>query len=52
MIIQTVGRNKSKNIGVAWKVIRKRNDFEWLHKMLMKFYPGTLVPPLPSIPRS
>ena len=50
--VKTTGRNRSKEIGISWNVQRKRTDFEWLSKMLIKFYPGTVVPPLPAIPRS
>lgn len=46
--IKTVGRNKQKSIGISWEVHRQHSDFEWLRNMLIKMYPGIVVPPLPN----
>lgn len=32
----------------SWHVTRRFSDFEWLRKMLIKFYPGLSIPPLPA----
>ena len=31
-----------------WSVNRRYSDFDWLRKLLVKFYPGFIVPPLPN----
>ena len=50
--IKTLARNKQRVVGVSWEVKRRHSDFEWLRGMLCKFYPGLIVPPLPSQTRS
>lgn len=50
--IKTIARNKNRSIGISWEVKRKTQDFEWLRNMLIKFYPGLVVPPLPPYPKS
>ena len=50
--IKTIARNKNRSVGVSWEVKRKSQDFEWLRNCLAKFYPGIVVPPLPSQTKS
>ena len=32
----------------GWNVQRRYSDFDWLRQLLIKFYPGFNVPPLPK----
>ena len=50
--LKTIGRNKNRAIGVRWEAKRKYSDFEWLRESLVKFYPGVVIPPLPSHAKS
>jgi hypothetical protein len=52
LTIKTVARNKNRSIGLTWEVKRRPQDFDWLRNMLVKFYPGLVVPPLPPPPKS
>jgi sorting nexin-7/30/sorting nexin-8 len=37
-----------ETVEVSWLVNRRYSEFEWLRKVLCKFFPSKLIPPLPN----